>query len=433
MAGRHSIMNDHLSADLASLRIDRNTPPPSRGWLKVVLGLVILGVLGGGVAVAAPHLEAQFFKTPVSTTEIASVSPAQASVELTATGYVQADRTSKVAPKVPGRVLEVHVRQGQKVKQGDPLLDLDPSDNKAGIRAAQSRVAAAYAQAQGAKARIETARAELAAVRLQAERERRLANEGATGTASAEDLEARVKSLEQAVKAAEASAKAANAEASALGAEVGVLKTGLRNLKLVAPISGTVINKPPQIGEFVGPQPAGVSVDMGGIEIADFTTLVIETDVPEARLHQVKPGAPTEIVLDAFPSKRFRGKVKAITPEVDRAKATVVVKIEFVDEPVGVLPDMAARVSILSKPLDAEAVKAKPKTVVPGSAVTNRAGAKVVFVVEGDQVRMVPVKLGPVFGSGFELERGPAPGTRVVANPPETLADGQRIKQAEES
>src|SRR5690606_24655058 len=181
--------------------------------------------------------------------------------------------------------------------------------------------------------------------------------------------------------------------------------------------------------EFVGPQPAGISVDMGGIRIADFSTLLVETDIPETRLAQVKPGGPAESVLDAYSGRRLRGKVKEITPEVDRAKATVKVKVAFVDPLEGVLPDMSARVSFLSEELDAEAIKAPPKTVVPGSAIAERAGSKVVFVIDGDVVRMTPVKLGPSFGSGFELESGPRPGTRVVAGPSEKLQDGQRIKE----
>lgn len=419
---------DDLSADLASLKIDRAAPPPSRGWLKALIWLALLGALGAGVAVAMPHVEGMIFKTPVTVTEIALVSPAQASVALTATGYVQADVASRVAPKVPGRVLAVHVRQGDKVEKGQMLLELDPADDQAAIKAALSEVAAARAQAQSARARATVASSELAEAEQRAKRERKLADLGVAAWSTADDLEAHVASLEQTVKAAEAEAKAMDAQAGALAAQVGVLKTGLGNLTLKAPISGTIINKPPQVGEYVGPQPPGVTVDMGGIRVADFSTLLVETDIPEARLSQVKPGAPTEIVLDAYPDTRFRGVVKEITPEVDRAKATVIVKVAFADEATGVLPDMSARVSFLEKELDQEALKIPPKTVVPGSAVTERAGAKVVFLVEGGKVRMVPVELGPAFGSGFELIKGPAAGSQVVSDPPQTLSDGQAIK-----
>lgn len=423
-------MAKDLSSDLASLRIDRSAPPRSRSWAKVLLGVMLAGgVVAAGIA-ATPHLEARIFKTSVEATEIASFSPAQASVELTATGYVEADRASRIAPKVPGRVALVHVEQGQLVEAGEVLLELDPTDDRASIRAAQSETAAATARAKSARARAAVAQAQLAEIQQQSKRERALADQGVVTEASAEDLEARVESLQQTVSASQAEAEAAAAEAAALGAQVGVLQTGMKNLTLTAPIAGTVINRPPQIGEYMGPQPPGVAVDMGSIRIADFSTLIVETDIPEGRLSQIRPGAPTEIVLDAYPDRRFRGEVQEITPEVDRAKATVVVKVKFLDELEGVLPDMSARVSFLSKALDEGALKAPPKTVLPGTAIADRAGSKVVFVIDGNSVRMVPVQLGAPFGNGFELVSGPSPGTKVVANPPATLADGQSVKLA---
>jgi RND family efflux transporter MFP subunit len=421
-------MADELSRDLTSLKIDRSSAPRTRGWLKPVLWLGVLGALVAAALVSQPMVEAKLFKTPVSATEIALVSPAEASIQLTATGYVQADVASRVAPKVPGRVIEVHVRQGERVEPGQILLELDPADDRAAIKAALSEVVAARAQAQSARARALVSKSELAEAQQQAERERKLAVLGASAASIADDLEARVASLRQTLGAAEAEAKAMDAQANALGAQVGVLQTGLGNLVLKAPIAGTIINKPPQVGEYVGPQPPGVTVDMGGIRVADFSTLLVETDIPEARLSQVKQEAPTEIVLEAYPTRRYRGAVKEITPQVDRAKATVIVKVRFVDEPKGVLPDMSARVSFLAKALDAEALKAAPKTVVPGVALGTRAGVKVVFQIDAGKVRMQPVKLGAPFGSGFELIEGPPPGTQVVANPPDSLSDGQNIK-----
>jgi hypothetical protein len=94
-----------------------------------------------------------------------------------------------------------------------------------------------------------------------------------------------------------------------------------------------------------------------------------------------------------------------------------------------VLPDMSARVSFLTKELDQQALKAPPKLVVPASALADRGGAKVVFVVDGDRVRMTPVTLAGPNGSGFELKAGPGAGTRVVRDPPADLGDGQLVKQ----
>ena len=409
-------MADQLSSDLAALRIDRASPPP-RGNL-VTRVLVVGAVLGGAAAAYAfgmPLLEAKLLKPEVEATEIAVVSPAQATVELTSTGYVVAQVTSKVAPKVMGKVSKSNVREGMVVKEGDILFEIDPADQRASIASASSQTAVARARAQ-------TARANLNEARQQLERAEALARDGIGPKSAADDLKGRIASLEEMVKAADA-------EARAQGAVVGALNVTLESFTVRAPIGGTVVNKPPELGEFVGPQPAGIAADMGGVEIADFSSMMVETDVPETRLSQVKIGGPAEIVLDAYPSKRYRGKAMEVTPRVNRTKATVTVKVAFVDDREGALPDMAARVSFLSSELDKAELKAPPKTIIPGEAVATRNGAKVAFVIEEGRLRLVPLELGPAFGSGFELRRGPPPGTRLVKNPVETLADGQAVKE----
>lgn len=410
-------MADQLSSDLAALRIDRNPAPrQGGGWVGRVVALALVAVACfAGYAFGMPYLESKVFKTEVEVTEIAVVSPAQATVELTSTGYVVAQSVSKVAAKVPGKVVKSNVREGAKVSAGDVLFELDPADVKASIATAASQTAAA-------KARAQTARANLSEARVQLARAQALARDGIGPKSAAEDLEARVASLEEMVKASDAEAKAA-------GAAVGALGVTLNSFKLVAPISGTVVNKPPEVGEMVAPQPAGIAVDMGGVEIADFSTLEVETDVPEQRLSLVKIGGPCEIVLDAYPTKRYRGRAHEITPRVNRTKATVTVKVAFVDDREGAMPDMAARVSFLSSELDKAELKAPPKVIVPSEAVATLNGAKVVYVVEDGKARATPIELGPPFGSGFEVARGPGAGTKLVKHPPAALADGQRIKE----
>ena len=137
----------------------------------------------------------------------------------------------------------------------------------------------------------------------------------------------------------------------------------------------------------------------------------------------------TAIIHAAGLSKRYRGKAVEVTPKVNRTKATVTVKVAFVDDNAGVLPDMAARVSFLTGELDKEAMKVPPKTVVPASAVVDVGGGKVVYRVEGGVVRLTSVTLGPALSSGFEVTGGVSAGTKIVSKPPAGLADGQRIKE----
>jgi RND family efflux transporter MFP subunit len=404
-------MNDRLGSDLASLRIDRSSPRSSSSGraLKWAAAVVVVG----GIAMiawkmGAPAVEARVFKTEVALTEVSVVSPAQAQVRLTSTGYVVPQVQVDVSSKLVGRVAKANIVEGSVVKQSQVLFELDPSDQRVAVASAQARVAAA-------RARAATARAQLAEIVQQRDRERRLADTGAVASATADDLAARAKSLDEQVHATDA-------DIAASQAEVNALAETLANTTIRAPIDGTVVTKPLLQGDVVSP---GISM----AKIADFGSIVVETDVPEGRLHLVQKGGPCEIVLDAYPEKRWRGEVVEISPELNRAKATATVKVRFLDRDETVLPEMAARVSFLDAPLDVAKLKEPPKTIVPASAVADRGGAKVVFTVEDGKVRMVPVTLGAPFAGGFELPNGPAPGTKLVSDPPATLADGQAIKE----
>ncbi|HYP89386.1 MAG TPA: biotin/lipoyl-binding protein, partial [Polyangiaceae bacterium] len=141
-------MSDQLSSDLASLKIDRSAPrPKGKSPLGAVVGVVVLLGLGGAAYQWGwPALSALVFKTEVETTEVITMSPAQASVELTSTGYVIPQVDSAVACKVMGKVKAQRVRQGDKVKAGDVLLEIDPSDQNASIASAMSQAASARAR-----------------------------------------------------------------------------------------------------------------------------------------------------------------------------------------------------------------------------------------------------------------------------------------------
>ena len=458
-------MADQLLSDLASLRIDRSGksgvaehgppgpsglgPPPVGGSRYADAGpgrggslvRALLWTAGGALLLAAgylwgyPALASRVWKAQVSLTEVAVLTPTGSGVqvELSATGYVVPQTMSKVGAKVQGRVAEVRVQQGQKVQIGDVLLRLDEVEARALLAASRARALAAVA-------RVQTARANLAEAQLQAGRARGLADKDVGPAAQASDLEARVTSLSALLKAAEAEAQAAQAE-------VETQKTALLQLTVTAPITGTVLSKPPEVGEVVGPlsSASAQSGTTGLFELADLSraSLVVETDVPEGRLSRVKIGGPAEIVLDAYPQKRLRGRTLSILPRVSRAKATVPVRVEFTDEEAlaGVLPDMAARIHFLSKPLSDAALREAPKIVLPASALTERDGQKGVFVYEreSETIRFTQVTLGPALSSettggsagSFELVAGPPPGSKLVRRPDPALRSGQKVKESE--
>jgi len=401
-------VND-LRSDLASLRIDRTGPPPPsplRRGLAVLAGVAALAFIG--VKLGRPLAEERFLRVEVGATEVSSISPAQAAVDLTSTGYVVPQVTAKVSSNVVGRVSRSHVKEGQAVKLGELLFEFDGTDQNAQVTAARARVAAA-------SARILTVRAQRAELDVELTRQRRLVDAGAAPKALLEDLTAKASSLDAQVKAAEADVTAASAEADAAQGQ-------LRHLKLVAPIAGTVLTKPAAVGDVANP---GLPL----LELADFSTLLVEADVTEARLAIVKPGGPCEIALDALPGTRFEGEVVEVGPRLNRAKATATVKVRFKAPPDTLRPEMSARVSFLQKALEPAQLTAAAKSVVPAAAIVERGDSKVVFVLEAGRAKLVRVVLGEALGSGFVLVDGPSPGTRLVKDPPKELEDGQAVKE----
>ena len=116
--------------------------------------------------------------------------------------------------------------------------------------------------------------------------------------------------------------------------------------------------------------------------------------------------------------------------QVDRAKATLTVKVRFLDGSAGVLPDMSARVSFLTERPTEEQLRASERPVVPGSAVVTRGNGKAVLVIDDSAgVRWEPVELGEAVANGFVVKAGPKPGTRIVDRPPATLQEGMKIKE----
>jgi HlyD family secretion protein len=404
-------VTDHLSADLASLRIDRTAPGGGRAK-RVLLTLGVLAAVATGAWAAYPRLKGEVFKTEVTTTEVTLLSPVQSSVEVTATGYIVPQITSKVGPHDTGRLARVLVKEGDTVKAGQVLAEMETLDQRSAIAGATSRVAVA-------RARVETARATLAETKVKVAREGTLVEHGAESKSVIDDLVAQQTSLEEQVKAAEAEVAASEAERATLG-------VSLEQRTVVSPIDGTVVTKPMKAGEIASPNDQTAAI----VELADFSSLLAEVDVPENRLAAIKVGGPADIILDAYPDRHYRGEVLELGKRVDRSKATLVVKVKFVDPMDGVLPEMSARVSFLSAAVSDEALKAPPKKVVVAGAVVDRGGSKVVFVVADDgAVRSVPVTVGGVAGSSVELLSGPPSGTHVVAAPPPELSDGMKIKE----
>ncbi len=497
-------------ADLGGLKIERRRPTSYKGrrlagklfWLGLVAlgGAVWLGVTyGRGPLVGLePVIRASALAASGDGDE-------GGWTELNAAGYVVADRQSTVAAKYNARLLVLHVRESQKVKQGDLLAELDHRELDAQIGQARADVDQAGAQVQQAAAQIEWAAAQVdqakqsvvqakaeaaaarapletlaAAVREQevmvADARRRLAKDaalakqGAGAATAAEDREAevwmmearlaaaqgrrveaerqvevaaaRVGSAEAAVRTAQAQVKSSEAARDAAAALqrsreawVKVLEAQREDYFVRAPFAGVITARIAEEGEIVAPVSVGGTMAKGAIvTVAAWDSLQAEVDVAEAYLERVKAGGRAAITVDAIPNRTFAGKVQRILPRADRSKATVQVRVDFIDRDGVFLPDMGVRVKFLpdDAPEGAERGLVPDPLLVPASAVREDGGAAFVWTAKDGSAKRVTVELGPATGAWREVRKGLELGQRVVtAGAAEIREDGQAVRVKE--
>jgi len=224
----------------------------------------------------------------------------------------------------------------------------------------------------------------------------------------------------------------AMASVAALKGQIGVAEANLRATAVSveqtiirAPFDGVILTKNANVGDIITPFSSAADSKGAVVNIADMSTLEVEADVSENSLSKVAVDMPVEIQLDAFPDLRLLGRVSRIVPTVDRSKATVLVKIEFVEKDSRVLPDMSAKVAFLQRALTAD--ERKSVTAIQPAAVVKRDGKDVVFVIdEKNMVKMMAVTTSAKIGDLVQVS-GVKPGDKVALKPDEKLKDGGEI------
>jgi RND family efflux transporter MFP subunit len=401
--------------DIAKLKIEKSEKvlkPGRRRKMPLLIAAVVLlllaagGLYMGGILVPA---------LSVDVTTVSQFYPSQSITLLNASGYIVAQRKAAVASKVTGTLVALMVEEGSKIKTGDVIARMENID----VSAVRDQAAA---NLNTARAALGQARVEEDNARKEYERYRELVAREFVSRSDYEVTEARHRKAVAGVKAAEAAVHAA--EAVLKNAEAGLDYTLIR-----APFDAIVLTKNADIGDIVTPIGAAANAKAAVVTIADMNSLQVEVDVSETSITTIRVGQPCDIQLDALPDMRFRGEVYAIVPTVDRSKATVLVKVRFLDKDRRMLPDMSAKVSFLPRRLAPEEMKAR--LAAGRSALIERSGGTFAYLLEGNRVREAPVRAGARYGDMVEILSGLKTGDRVVVNPPKGLKDGSRIKVAE--
>jgi RND family efflux transporter MFP subunit len=339
---------------------------------------------------------------------VAAASSSDAAV-LQATGYVVARRQATVAAQIIGTLTSVSVEEGEHVKQGQVLARLDDTQYVAQLNAAQAQYGAAQAQIVKARATVKQDQADAA----------RLDAVVARGYVSKQDAQ----QADTQVATDRALLDVAIRQAGAAAANVKLAQVSVGYTIIHAPFTGVVTIKDAEVGQIVSPYTVGG----GGIAtIVDMNSLEVDVDVNETYISRVKPDMPVEAVLDAYPDWKIPAHVIAIIPSADKSKATVKVRIAIDQKDPRIIPQMGVRVSFLEKK-DANR-KPLPGVLVPKSAIVQRDGKDVVFVVKDGRVERTAVTAGADFSDLKQVTQGLSAGAEVVTTPPADLKDGEKVQ-----
>ena len=399
--------------DLSRLKIDRSaatgiTSPRKRSRLISTLAVIAALVL---LVIFYFHNGAT---TEVESATVTTAYPSQAFTLLNATGYVVAQRKAAVASKATGRVEWLGVTEGSRVTEGEIIARLENADVGAAMEQAAANIKVA-------KANLQQGRAELIDAEAALNRNGELLAKGFISPFAYDIATARFHKAQAAVSGYQASV--AVAEADHRAARIAVEQTLIR-----APFDGVVLTKSANIGDVVTPFSSALDAKGAVVTMADMDTLEVEADVSESNLPKVKLEQPSEIQLDAIPDVRLRGRVHRIVPTVDRAKATVLVKIRFVDHDSRVLPEMSAKIAFLEKEMAAGQRSAR--TVVQPDAIIQRNGKDVVFIMKDEKAIETPIKTGEKIGDMVEVLEGPKAGDKIILRPGSRIDNGDKVKTA---
>jgi len=402
-------------ADLAKLSLNKGATPAAtlaarrrRKWIKWGFGAGVVALVVALLALRSANAPAE-----VELGTVTTAFPTQAYTLLNATGRVVAARKAAVSTKATGRLEFLGVQEGSVVKAGQVLARLEALDVSANRDQARAGVAAA-------KANLEQGKAELVDAEANYRRTDDLFRKNFVSAAQLDTARARLDRAKASMVSLDAAIGVADAQTRA--ATVSVEQTLIR-----APFDGVVLTKNANVGDIITPFSSAADSKGAVVTMADMSTLEVEVDVTEASIGKVVVGGPCEITLDALPEVRLLGEVSRIVPTVDRAKATVLVKVAFVERDPRTLPDMSAKAAFLKqKPLEADR---KAVAAVRKEALVERDGKAAVFVFDGKTVKLTAVSKGRDLGDSIEVN-GVKSGDRVVLKPADKLRDGAAAVQA---
>jgi HlyD family secretion protein len=451
---------DTKHEDLQSLRIDRTQRGDSGGEPPAWARRYILGGIAVVVLLGVITLAYRAFSSDVPEVEVVRAAAESSDVGgtvLSATGYIVAHHTINVNSKVTGRLLWIGVEKGDKVKEGQELVRLEDQEFRASYEQARGALENARAyldelqhgsrpeEIQEAQHNLDEARATLVNDKLTLDRTQQLSNSGVVSRQALDDAtgkfeadQQRVNSLEKIFQLskigprAEEIARAQGAVTQEQG-QLDYAKSQLDATIIRAPVTGTILDRTAEKGELITAQFASAAA--GGpqgsvVSLADLNDLQVELDIAQADFARLGPTQKAKVTTDAYPDKEYDGVIAQISPEANRQKATVQVKVQVLNPgkypDVQLRPEMNATVKFLADETPKTA-KEPSGVFVPSTSIRDRDGKKVVLIAYNGKVVAREVHVLAQRSDGAMVD-GLVGGESVVTTAPATLKDGDKIK-----
>jgi HlyD family secretion protein len=427
---------------------------------------IAIAVVLVGAAVVAANLYFKKDKGLSVTTDIIKSRDLEAVVS--ASGKVQPKRLVKISAETPGLVVNLAVNEGDRVKVGQFLLQIDPKSLRTRVAGNTASLAAAEASIEQMRQSIETARAQLQQAQQNLARQQDLWKQQLTTREALDKAVNDVKIAESSVSERE---KQLRPQESRINQEKATLESAqydLSKVRMESPIEGIVTRRNVQEGETAV---TGTMNNAGTVllELADMGVIQAEVEVDETNVPHVQIGQPAKITIDAIPDKTYKGHVTEIGNSPIQAaqgaatQATNFKVVVILDEKVPeVRPGFtctadittATRKEVVSVPIPAVAVREliydangqvikEPKTdkrrrtpepvaaaaeLKPGQTRKETEG---VFVVRGGKAEFLPIKMGIAGDKYFEILVGLKAGDEVITGPYNSvrgMADGDLVK-----
>lgn len=288
---------------------------PNLTWRRWIWRITLAAVVAAGAFAAWKHYgQPKPLEVNVAMTAAGRV---EATVANTRAGTVKACRRAKLSPQGGGQIARLRVREGDRVRAGQVLLELWNADLAAQERQAEEQI-------RGARAHRAEACAAAAAARREAQRQQQLAGQGFVSPAK---VDAAVSEAE----VREAGCRAGEADIATAEARLATARATLSRSVLKAPFAGIVAEVTGEQGEYTTPSPPGIPTPPA-IDLIDDACLYVSAPIDEVDAPKIRVGLPARIALDAFPGRHFPGRVQRIAPyvlEVEKQARTVEVEVSF--------------------------------------------------------------------------------------------------------